>query len=509
MMSCVLGTILISIALTTFLSNPFSNIDQDSNSFVNMASATTGKDDGGDSNDESEGASGGDNGDNEDNGDSGTNVDDGESVPSNQPEGEVFYETADQFESTNPQNEQETKSEVCTNGVDDDGDELIDSGDSDCNEIQGFWFDHFGGPKQGIPAEFPGQSIPGSQTVKHESICDDGIDNDSDGLADKKDPDCVGGLPTGVEVVGEEDTGAIQRLPGPILTDKVVKPQADDSGTTTPTTTDGGIAVQRLPGADKLSKLPSSSASTGDSSGTTTPTTPSSPPSPDSTPTTPTTPSSPPSPDSTPTTPTTPSSPPSPDSTPTTPTTPTENSANTPPLPGSTITTSQSPARIPPPQVIINSGTFTLPDRSGSSVSTSSPSLSNCSSRASTLPLATSLLQDRGARLIVALGPCTVTDGSVLLNLPETDGLELIVANMQGNQVLQSAVVPLQKVASLAPGQTLYNVDLNEVMTGKEPVLGNEVTLNGNINALLLWNNAGQEIIFNPQNSVSFSTALR
>jgi hypothetical protein len=118
-------------------------------------------------------------------------------------------------------------------------------------------------------------------------------------------------------------------------------------------------------------------------------------------------------------------------------------------------------------------------------------------------------LQTGEAKLIVVLDPCFLNDGSVVLNLPEMDGIELLAANIQGNQATQSVVVPLQKVASLATGQTLYKVDLNNLTTGKEPVSGKQVTLNGNINALLLWNNAGQEVGFNPQNTVAYNTVLR
>ena len=36
---------------------------------------------------------------------------------------------------------------------------------------------------------------------------------------------------------------------------------------------------------------------------------------------------------------------------------------------------------------------------------------------------------------------------------------------------------------------------MHEQVTGQEPVSGKRVIMNGNINALLLWNNAGQGIL--------------
>lgn len=53
--------------------------------------------------------------------------------------------------------------EICNNGVDDDGDGLIDSADPDCS-------------------------------APTEEICDNGIDDDDDGLIDGNDPDCSGSL---------------------------------------------------------------------------------------------------------------------------------------------------------------------------------------------------------------------------------------------------------------------------------------------------------------------------
>jgi hypothetical protein len=89
------------------------------------------------------------------------------------------------------------------------------------------------------------------------------------------------------------------------------------------------------------------------------------------------------------------------------------------------------------------------------------------------------------------------------------EGIKLIAANLKGNQATQSVIVPLQRVAPLTPGQTLYNAELNEQTTGAEPVTGKQVTLDGNVNALLLWNNAGKEVGFNPQNNVALNTIVK
>ncbi len=50
--------------------------------------------------------------------------------------GEVPLETIDDPESTEPPEQQPT-SEICNNGVDDDGDGKTDSDDSECGELKG------------------------------------------------------------------------------------------------------------------------------------------------------------------------------------------------------------------------------------------------------------------------------------------------------------------------------------------------------------------------------------
>jgi hypothetical protein len=114
-----------------------------------------------------------------------------------------------------------------------------------------------------------------------------------------------------------------------------------------------------------------------------------------------------------------------------------------------------------------------------------------------------------GARILAAFDPCILTDGTVVLNLPNEKGIQLVAANIQGGQSTQSVVVPMQRIAPITQGQTLYTVDLNELVTGPDATTGNQVTLNGNINALLLWNSGGQDVKFSGDNSAALNAILR
>lgn len=78
----------------------------------------------------------------------------------------------------------------CINGVDDNGDGLVDSDDPNCargsdlvrdgNESGDLW-----GPLKGFAADGSGQGAP-----EGSGNCGDGVDNDSDGQADGRDPTC-------------------------------------------------------------------------------------------------------------------------------------------------------------------------------------------------------------------------------------------------------------------------------------------------------------------------------
>ena len=97
----------------------------------------------------------------------------------------------------------------------------------------------------------------------------------------------------------------------------------------------------------------------------------------------------------------------------------------------------------------------------------------------------------------------------MVLNLPDEQGNQLVAANIRAGQTTQSVIVPMQRIAPIAQGQTLYTVDLNGQNTGPDPATGNPVTLNGNINALFLLNKGGQNVEFNGDNSVALNAVLK
>jgi|GEM_PF-3434525 len=132
-----------------------------------------------------------------------------------------------------------------------------------------------------------------------------------------------------------------------------------------------------------------------------------------------------------------------------------------------------------------------------------------CPPQSATIVLGPSPMESNGARILAAFEPCILTDGTVILNIPEEQGIRLAAANVQGGQTTQSAIIPMQRISTIAQGQTLYSADLTEQIAGLDPITGNPVTLNSNINALFLWNTGGQNVQFSADNSVALNAVLR
>jgi hypothetical protein len=155
-------------------------------------------------------------------------------------------------------------------------------------------------------------------------------------------------------------------------------------------------------------------------------------------------------------------------------------------------------------QVIVrNDGGFTVQNTAGAV--TASP---DCPPQSPTVVLGPSPMQNGGARTLAAFDPCVLTDGGVVLNLPDEQGIQLVAANIQGGQTRQSVVVPMQRIAPITQGQTLYTVDLSGQITGPDPATGNPVTLSSNINALFLLNAGGQSVEFSADNSAALNAVL-
>src|SRR5215217_6221997 len=94
---------------------------------------------------------------------------------------------------------------VCDDGIDDDNDGLVDSDDPHCQgqvvTVETVCDDGIDDDNDGL-VDSDDPDCQG-QVVTVETVCDDGIDDDNDGLVDSDDPDCQGQVVT-VETVCDD-----------------------------------------------------------------------------------------------------------------------------------------------------------------------------------------------------------------------------------------------------------------------------------------------------------------
>jgi hypothetical protein len=151
---------------------------------------------------------------------------------------------------------------------------------------------------------------------------------------------------------------------------------------------------------------------------------------------------------------------------------------------------------------VTNDGRFT-----GRNLQGAVTTIPDCPPQSATVLLGPSTMENGGARILAAFDPCVLTGGTLVLNLPDEQGIQL-AANIVAGQTTQSAAVPMQRVAPITEGQTLYSVALSEQITGIDPATGAQVALNGHINSLFLLSLGDQEVEFSGDNSVALNAVL-
>jgi hypothetical protein len=99
-------------------------------------------------------------------------------------------------------------------------------------------------------------------------------------------------------------------------------------------------------------------------------------------------------------------------------------------------------------------------------------------------------------RLLGDFYPCYIEDGSVTLNIPDTQNIKLAVLSMDeiGNYY-QTALIDSIKIQKINANQTLFTVELDNSMTGINPNTGQRTSVT-NINGLALYNDGNNTVQF-------------
>jgi hypothetical protein len=120
----------------------------------------------------------------------------------------------------------------------------------------------------------------------------------------------------------------------------------------------------------------------------------------------------------------------------------------------------------------------------------------------------TGTISPNGIRLLADFDPCKIKDGSVTLNMPNTQNIKLAVMyiDKKGNNHAGTLINPA-KIQNISTKQGLFTIDLDEQMKGLNPVTGKSNILT-KINGLALYNSGEKPIQFKSGNTVALTAAF-
>jgi hypothetical protein len=149
------------------------------------------------------------------------------------------------------------------------------------------------------------------------------------------------------------------------------------------------------------------------------------------------------------------------------------------------VIVNNEPARIS--KNVINS----IVKSSQSRVVTTSPSSIAPLVDLETVRLGKSTFASNGYRPVADVTPFRIIGGHVSLSSPKS--VKLVAATITGNNVDHAVVIDLTKVRDVKAGESIYQADLGEVITGTNPFTRQRDTVS-NFTDLLLWNNSNSPL---------------
>ena len=166
---------------------------------------------------------------------------------------------------------------------------------------------------------------------------------------------------------------------------------------------------------------------------------------------------------------------------------------------GSVIVNNE-PARIS--KNVINS----IVKNSQSRTITTSPSSTAPLVDLETVRLGKSTFASNGYRPVADVTPFRIIGGHVSLSSPKS--VKLVAATITGNNVDHAVVIDLTKVRDVKAGESIYQADLGEVITGTNPFTRQRDTVS-NFTDLLLWNNSNSPLTLSDDSEISMAIVFR
>ncbi|MFL6329007.1 MAG: hypothetical protein ACJ71I_16190 [Nitrososphaeraceae archaeon] len=164
------------------------------------------------------------------------------------------------------------------------------------------------------------------------------------------------------------------------------------------------------------------------------------------------------------------------------------------------VIVNNEPARIS--KNVINS----IVKSSQSRVVTTSPSSIAPLVDLETVRLGKSTFASNGYRPVADVTPFRIIGGHVSLSSPKS--VKLVAATITGNNVDHAVVIDLTKVRDVKAGESIYQADLGEVITGTNPFTRQRYTVS-NFTDLLLWNNSNSPLTLSDDSEISMAIVFK
>jgi len=120
--------------------------------------------------------------------------------------------------------------------------------------------------------------------------------------------------------------------------------------------------------------------------------------------------------------------------------------------------------------------------------------------------LGQSTFASNGYRPVADVTPFRIIGGHVSLSSPKS--VKLVAATITGNNVDHAVVIDLTKVRDVKAGESIYQADLGEVITGTNPFTRQRDTVS-NFTDLLLWNNSNSPLTLSDDSEISMAIVFK
>jgi hypothetical protein len=123
-----------------------------------------------------------------------------------------------------------------------------------------------------------------------------------------------------------------------------------------------------------------------------------------------------------------------------------------------------------------------------------------------TVRLGKSTFASNGFRPVADVTPFRIIGGHVSLSSPKS--VKLVAATITGKNVDHAVIIDLTKVRDVKAGESIYQADLGEVITGTNPFTRQRDTVS-DFTDLLLWNNSNSPLTLSDDSEISMAIVFK